>query len=88
MKLKVYCVYDSKGENFGKPAFYDNRAEALRSWQEAIADAQCPYSKYPNDFTLFEIGEWDRMAGEFSLYEAKLSLGLAVEYKNSAVASN
>lgn len=84
MKLKVYCVYDSKGENFGQPFFFDCRANALRSFQEAAADGQSQICKFPADFTLFEIGEWDRLSGEFSIYQSKVNLGLAVEYQKVA----
>lgn len=83
MKLKIYCIYDSKGENFGKqPHFFENRADSIRAFQQAVNDPQSMWSKYPADYTLFEIGEWDQMEGVITMYETKMSLGLALEYKN------
>ena len=40
-------------------------------------------SRYPDDFTLFEIGEWDDDKGSVTMFETKKSLGLAIEYKKT-----
>jgi len=85
MKHKIYNVYDSKADTWGMPLFFDCRANALRSLGEAvnkIADDN-QLSKYPADFTFFEIGEYDRESGLISAYEVKINLGLAIEYKKS-----
>lgn len=90
MKLKIYLVYDSKAECYGNPMFFENRANALRSWQEAAndkRDERNQIARYPGDFTFFEIGEFDKLSGVFSLYESKVSLGLALEYIQNEVNS-
>lgn len=83
MKRKIFCVYDSKAENFGLPFVFDNRAEAVRGFEQVANDGKNNISLYPADFTLFEVGEWDMLAGCASMYESKISLGLAVEYKKT-----
>jgi len=90
MKLKVYCVYDSKSEGYGTPLFYDCRANAIRSLQEAVNESgneRNQLSKYPADFTFFEIGEYDRSSGIVTMYESKVNLGLAIEYKKTDLVS-
>ena len=60
MKSKIYVVYDSKSESYGMPLFYDCRANALRSLQEAVNESgndKNQIAKYPSDFTFFEIGD-------------------------------
>lgn len=85
MKHKIFNVYDSKSEAWGTPLFFDCRANALRSLSEAVNkltdDNQI--AKYPADFTFFEIGEYDRDSGLISVYETKVNLGLAIEYKKA-----
>jgi len=81
---KIYCVYDSKAEHFGsQPFFCPNRAAAIRGFEQACNDPQQDFCKWPADFTLFEIGTWDTRTGEIKMFETKISLGLAVEFKKS-----
>lgn len=83
-RVKVYCVYDSKAENYGTPFMYDNRALALRAFSEVLTQPDHPMSKYPADFTLFEVGEWDKTDGIMIMLEAKINLGTALEYVTRA----
>ncbi|QXP08254.1 MAG: nonstructural protein [Arizlama microvirus] len=83
MKLKLFVVYDAKTESYGVPFFRDFTANAIREWSEVAsnkADKQNQISKFPSDFTLFEIGEFEQMSGELRLLETKYSLGLASEH--------
>ncbi|QXP08128.1 MAG: nonstructural protein [Arizlama microvirus] len=83
MKLKLFVVYDAKTESYGVPFFRDFTANALREWSEvasAKSDKNNQISKFPADFTLFEIGEFDQMSGIVRMYESKYNLGLAVEH--------
>lgn len=82
MKLKVYTVYDSKVEAYLPPFFMKNKGEVLRAWETTVNDPQSNMCKFPADFTLFEIGEFDDQSGVVSMYEAKVSYGLALEYKH------
>jgi hypothetical protein len=85
MKHKIYNVYDSKSEAWGMPLFYDCRANALRSLSEAVnKNDDNQISKYPTDFSFFEIGEYSRETGNITMYETKIALGLAIEYKKTA----
>lgn len=86
MKHKIFNVYDSKSEAWGMPLFYDCRANALRSLSECVNatnDEKNQIAKYPSDFTMFEIGEYDQSNGEITMYQSKVNLGLAIEYKKS-----
>ena len=38
-------------------------------------------AKFPGDFTLFEIGVYDRRTGVISMYETKVNLGTALQAK-------
>lgn len=86
MKLKLFVVYDSKTESYGVPFFRDFTANALREWSEVASnksDKQNQIAKFPSDFTLFEIGEYDQQTGVVRMYDVKFSHGLAVEHIKS-----
>jgi len=83
MKLKVFVVYDSKTKAYGVPFVRDFTANAIREWSEVAnnkSDKQNQISKFPADFTLFEIGSFDQTTGELQVNEAKQNLGLASEH--------
>ncbi len=81
MQKKIYTIHDSKAEAFMNPFFLNSKGEAIRTFTEAVNDPQSTISKYPDDFTLFEIGIYDTDDGLIETYEAKKSLGNALEYK-------
>lgn len=80
MILKIYSIYDSKVEAFGTPHFLLNKGTFSRAIMEALNDPQISFSKYPADFTAFEIGEWDDTTGTLKMYTAKINLGTLTEY--------
>lgn len=82
MLLKVFCIYDSKAEAYLQPFFMMARGEAVRAFQTAVNDPQTNFCKHPSDYTLFEIGTFDQSSGNVAPYEAKVSLGLALEFKD------
>lgn len=67
--LKAFAVYDVKAASFGNPMFVATRGVASRLFTEACADARSPMSKYPADYTLFEIGEYDPNSGILTGYK-------------------
>jgi len=82
--MKVFSIYDSKAEVFWMPKFYINAGVALREFADAVAASKGDndLSAHPEDYTLFEIGNWDEREGDWIGYDAKISLGVAIEYVN------
>lgn len=81
MKLKIYTTYDSKAEAYLQPFFMSSRGEAIRAWQDVVNDQKTQFFKHPEDFTFFELGEYDAISGTIDTYKSKISLGTAVEFK-------
>lgn len=79
MKLKIFTIYDSKTESYAQPNFLINRGTFNRALLEAMNDPQSNLSKYPADFTAFEIGEWDDSSATITMYPAKINLGNLLE---------
>lgn len=81
MVLKVLAVYDSKVEAYLSPFFMRSRGEALRGFESAVNDPQTSFCRYPADYTLFEIGEFDESTGRIAPHQAYVDLGNAVQFK-------
>jgi len=79
--MKLFTVYDSKTESYGKPFCMLTKGEALRGFADVANDPQTQICKYPADFTLFELGDWDDATAAFFIHETKINLGTANEFK-------
>lgn len=84
MITKIFSVYDSASEVFGRPVFAKTRGEFLRDFKQAIADPSTQLHAYPGDFTAFEIGEYCNSTGALTSHPTPISLGLALEHVSRA----
>lgn len=83
-KKMIYSVYDSKVKYFHPPMFMMNKGEALRSWEE-VANAQDQIiARHPQDFALFELGEFDDQNGAITMHKTPESLGIAAQFKRES----
>lgn len=85
--MKIFSVYDSKAEAYMQPFFADSVGQAERSFIEACNDPSTSLCKYPDDFTLFEFGDFCEFNGKFTLRETPRSLGLAIGFKKQSQVS-
>jgi len=84
MKSKVFTVYDSKMETYMSPFLMLTKGQAIRSFTDAVGNSESQFCTHPEDYTLFEIGEWDDQEGCYTMHEAKISLGCAIEFREQA----
>jgi hypothetical protein len=61
---RVYSVRDSKSEEFHLPFFDTKDASAERSFRMAVNDPKTKFHSNPEDFDLYQIGEYDTEKGE------------------------
>ncbi len=79
MKLEAYSIYDSKSKIFSPPFFLRSRGEAIRAFSTTAGDKTNNVGKFPEDFTLFQVGHYDDNTG--ALTQGKLdSIGLASQF--------
>lgn len=76
MLLKAYSVFDSKSEVFSPPFFLKSRGLAIRQFMELLKDKGTMPGKYPSDFTLFELGDFDDVKGLMIPLGAPNNLGV------------
>lgn len=75
----MFAVYDAKAEMYRTPFFAPNTAEALRSWQHLTTTEENEITSWPEDFTLFELGEVELENAEYKARQVPLSLGNALQ---------
>lgn len=77
-RLRVFAVHDSKAEAFLQPMFFLTRGQAMRAFLDALEDEKHEFNKHAEDYTLFEIGEFDQGSGEMLPLKAIVSIGNAL----------
>lgn len=63
MKLKMFSIRDSKGGYFHRPFYKSNEAEAERDFATGCNDPKSTMFLYPEDFDLYEVGNYDEITG-------------------------
>lgn len=79
-RSKIYSVYDSKAELWCKPIFAQNRGSMVRGFSDLCNDKSHPVGQHPEDYYLYEIGEWDDKECMLINYEMHISLGAALDF--------
>lgn len=83
MKLKVHAIYDEKSEAYLQPFFVLTNAEAIRIFQGELVSETSLICQHPQDFTLYQLAEYDNNSGEIT--NKKIDLGNGINYKKKAV---
>lgn len=77
MIYRVMSIYDNGVNSFSQPFFVNHVQHALRYFETLAKDPTSDVSRYPSNFHLFELGEFDDSNGVFMPHEKHVSLGLA-----------
>jgi len=88
MKVKVFAIHDSKVNVYMAPPFFSpTSGSALRHFIDLAQDEKTSIAKHPEDYTLFEIGEYDDQNGQLTSLPTPQSRGVAIEYVESRITS-
>lgn len=55
----VYSVYDNKSKSYGPLFAVGHDAVATREFGAVMSQPDCPFVKYPDDFELHRLGEFN-----------------------------
>lgn len=80
----MYIVYDGKSESYTLPMFHLAVGDAIRNFTQAANSKESMIGLYPEDFSLFECGEYDEQTGKFSLYKAIKHVANAIDLVQSS----
>jgi len=64
MKLVIFSVYDLKAKAYLPPFFLPKEEMAVRVFTDCVNDPTHQFSKHPNDYTLFKLGDFNDDTGE------------------------
>ncbi|AXH77822.1 MAG: nonstructural protein [Microviridae sp.] len=81
MNKFLYSVYDSKAKAYSNPFTSVNQQIAIRDFTQAVRDENSQLNKFPEDFTLVELAEFDDETAVFNLHPNPIVLGLASNFK-------
>mgnify|MGYP000193081883 CR=1 FL=1 len=62
--MKLFSLYDSVAEIYTKPFFIKSTPEAIREFTSEANNPQSKLYQHAQDFTVYEIGEYDEHTGE------------------------
>lgn len=67
MKLLLVSLFDRGVQAYGRPFYVPHVNAALRSLTDEVNNAQSDLFKHPDDFDLYELGEFDDSDASFAL---------------------
>lgn len=79
--MKMFSVHDSKAEAYFSPMCFKTAGEAIRAFATSCEEPNSNFYKYPSDFTLVELGEYDETTGTISCHDKPRILSNASEFK-------
>ena len=79
MKNQIFSVYDSKANLYMSPFYQNTVGQARRVFSDIINNPQHQFSKNPEDYTLFHLGEYNDITAKFDLLDTPTSLQLGLE---------
>jgi hypothetical protein len=85
MKMVICSIRDSAADAYGRPFFLPSVGVAIRSFTDEVnrASEDNQIYQHPEDFDLFELGEFDDANGKFALLDVpkQLALGRMVKVR-------
>lgn len=60
---KMYTVHDKAAETYLPPFCMKTKAEAVRAFETTVNDPNSNFNKFPQDYSLVEIGTYDEDTG-------------------------
>lgn len=70
MILEVFAIHDRQGGFYSQPFFVQSAGIARRTFQEMAADPNNQVGRYPEDFSLYHLGQFDNVACKWALQDA------------------
>lgn len=78
--MKMYSVYDQGVGAFMAPFMLRSKGEAIRQFSNTVANKDTEFYRHPEDFTLFELAEYDELTGVFKNHPTPVSCGIALDF--------
>lgn len=77
---KIFSVYDAKAEAYLPLFCLPTVAMAQRTFNACVNSEDHQFGAFPEDYTLFELGNWDDSIGQITINRVQQSHGNGLEY--------
>jgi len=78
--MLMYTVLDFAAKVYLPPFCVPSERDAKHQFENAVLDPQTSISKYPADYTLYQIGEFDQRSGILTKLDLPLPIVNAAVY--------
>ena len=78
MKFKVFSIRDTKAGTYNAPFLQYSAGEAQRTFAKLKSDTNTDVNKFPEDFDLYQLGEFDNETGKYASEESPVHIIKAV----------
>ena len=74
MKMVIACVKDRATDAYGTPMFLVSVGQGMRSFSDEVnrESEENQLFRHPDDFDLYELGEYDTDSGSFDCFVPRL----------------
>jgi len=83
MTQKVFAIRDQKAEVFNRPFFNKTHGEAERNFRELVNDKENLVGKYPEDYDLYYLGDYDDSTGLIKTLDTPQHIIKAIQVKSN-----
>jgi len=70
----IYVLHDSKAKMYHTPFYMVNDDACLRTMVDMVNNQENEVSKFPEDFTLFNIGTFDEETANIELLQERVTI--------------
>lgn len=75
--MGIFSVYDMAAKRYLEPFFAPTMEFAIRGFREACETPGHQFSKFPEDYTLYQLGEFDPETGQITGLSPEVKLANA-----------
>lgn len=87
--MKIFAMYDTKAAFYMQPFPETSTISALRGFEVAVNNSDSIFKKFPDDFCLMELAEFNQHTGQIIPHDNPQNLGTArTVLKNNPIQLN
>lgn len=81
--MKIMAIRDNKAGAWHNPMYVNSVGGTLRSFGDEINSIEKgnPLAAHPEDYELWELGDWDEIKGKHTFLETPVSHGVGTNYR-------
>lgn len=75
--MKIFSMFDTKAGVYIQPFAETSTIAALRGFEVAVNEGKSTFARFPDDFCLMELADFDQNSGEITPHVSPQNLGSA-----------